>query len=88
MSGSGGQEEDVAAQALEALRAEVGCLRQGIELVYRQCQEAKSAACPGVDCSLTLGQMQKALQAMQGRLQTIEGEPALTMTPEVYRNRI
>ena len=93
MSEAGGEEEDDAAQAFEALRAEVARLRQGIELVYRQGQEAKSAAGsgaagPGVDYSLTLGQMQKALQAVQGRLETIEGKPALAMTPEVYRDRI
>jgi hypothetical protein len=89
MSEAGGQEEDGAAQAFEALQAEVGRLRQGIELLYRQGQEGKGAAGSGVvDYSLTLGQMQKALQAMQGRLETIEGKPALTMTPEAYRNRI
>ena len=91
------EEEDGAAQAFEALRAEVARLREGIELVYRQGQEAKaetkSAAGPGaagsgVDYRLTLGQMQKSLREVEGRLAAIEDKPALTMTPEVYRARI
>src|SRR6266851_2680645 len=52
MSESGGEEEDDAARAFENLREEVASLRRGIELVYRQGQEAK-----GVDYSLTLGEM-------------------------------
>lgn len=80
MSGSVGEEEDDAVRAFEALRDEVASLRKGIELVYRQVQEAK-----GVDYSLTLGQMAKTLQAVQERLATIEEKPALAMMPENYR---
>jgi Family of unknown function (DUF6118) len=83
MSGSAEEEEGDAARAFEALREEVLGLRKGIELVYRQGQEAKS-----VDYSLTLGQMAKTLQALQQGLTAIEGKPALGMTPEVYRERI
>lgn len=83
MSESAGEDEDDAARAFEALREEVAKLRHGVELVYRQGQEAKSA-----DYSLTLGSMAKTLQAVQGRLEAIEGKPALAMTPEVYRERI
>ncbi len=83
MSEANGEDEDDAARAFEALREEVTKLRQGIELVYRQGQEAKS-----VDYSLTLGSMAKSLQAVQGRLEAIEGKPALETTPENYRRRI
>src|SRR5215475_13861516 len=67
-----------AERAFEALRAEVVSLRRGIELVCRQ--EAKT-----VDYTLTLGQMMKTLEAVQGRLAAIESKPALAMTPAVYR---
>jgi hypothetical protein len=83
MSGSAGEDEDDAARAFENLREEVTKLRQGIDLVYKQGQDAKS-----VDYSLTLGSMAKSLQAVQGRLEAIESKPALAMTPEVYRERI
>ena len=72
-----------AERAFEALRAEVAPLRQGIELVYRQGQEA-----PAVDYSPTLGEMAKTLQAMQGRLAAIEGKPALGLTPQLFRQVI
>ena len=72
-----------AERAFEALRAEVAALRTGIELVSRQRQEAK-----GVDYSLTLGSMAKSLEMLQERLAVIEGKPALTMTPAIYREQI
>jgi hypothetical protein len=82
MSDAAGEEDD-AARAFEALREEVASLRSGIERVYQQGQEAKS-----VDYSLTLGQMAKTLQGLQGRLAAIEGKPALEMTPAIYRTEI
>ena len=72
-----------AERAFEALRAEVASLRRGIELAYRQGEEAKT-----VDYTLTLGQMMKTLEAVQGRLAAIESKPALVMTPAVYRREI
>jgi hypothetical protein len=72
-----------AERAFEALRAEVASLRRGIELVYRHGEEAKA-----VDYTLTLGQMMKTLEAVQGRLAAIESKPALEMTPAVYRGEI
>lgn len=83
MSGAASEEDDDAVRAFEALRHEVASLRRGIELVYRQGQDAKS-----VDYSLTLGQMAKTLQALQQRLMAIEAKPALAITPEVYQQRI
>jgi hypothetical protein len=80
-----GQEpdDDGAERAFEALRTEVASLRRGIELLYRQGEEAKT-----VDYTLTLGQMMKTLEAVQGRLAAIESKPALAMTPAVYRAEI
>ena len=72
--------EEDAVRAFEALRVEVAALRRGIELVYRQGQEA-----PAVDYSPTLGEMAKTLQAVQGRLAAIEGKPALGLTPQLFR---
>jgi hypothetical protein len=75
--------EDDAVRAFETLREEVASLRQDIERVYRQGQEAR-----GVDYRLTLGEMAKTLQELQQRLAAIEGKPALQMTPAVYNNQI
>ncbi len=69
-------DEDEATRAFEMLREEVAGLRKGIELIYRQTQDAKA-----VDYSLTLGQMTKTLQTMEGRLVAIEGKPILAMRP-------
>ena len=76
-------DDDGAERAFEALRAEVASLRRGIELLYRQGDEART-----VDYTLTLGQMMKTLEAVQGRLAAIESKPALEMTPAVYRREI
>lgn len=75
--------EDEATQAFEALREEVSRLRQGIERIYRQQQDVKA-----VDYSLTLGQMAKTLQAVQGSLAAIEATPALSMMPRDYRGQM
>ena len=80
MSEASGEEDAV--RAFEALKAEVARLRQGIELVYRQGEEAE------VDYSPTLGEMAKTLQAMQSRLAAIEGKPALGLTPQLFRQLI
>ena len=81
-----------AAQAFEALRAEVAALRQGIELVYRQGQQAAAAAptpAPAaVDYSPTLGAMAKELKAVEARLKAIEGKPALELTPAKFEKDI
>jgi hypothetical protein len=65
------------ALAFEALREEVAALRRGVELVYRQDQQSGTAA---PDYSPTLGKMEKALQAIAGRLDRMERAPALAMT--------
>lgn len=93
--GMAGREPDEgeadAAQAFEGLRAEVAALRQGIELVYRQGQQAAPpppAAPAAVDYSPTLGAIAKELKAVEGRLKAIEGKPALELTPATFEKDI
>jgi hypothetical protein len=74
--------EDDAVRAFEGLKSEVARLRQGIELVYRQSEEA------AVDYSPTLGEMAKTLAAVQSRLAAIEGKPGLGVTPQMFRQQI
>jgi hypothetical protein len=76
-------DDDGAERAFEALCTEVASLRRGIELLYRQGEEVRT-----IDYTLTLGQMMKTLEAVQGRLAAIESKPALEMTPAVYRREI
>jgi hypothetical protein len=80
-----------AAQAFEGLRAEVAALRQGIELLYRQGQQAAAAPAPApaaVDYSPTLGAMAKELKGVEARLKAIEGKPALGLTPSTFKEDI
>jgi len=77
-----------AAQAFEGLRVEVAALRQGIELVYRQGQQAAAAAPAAVDYSPTLGAIAKELKAVEARLKAIEGKPALELTPAAFEKDI
>ena len=79
--------EGDAAQAFEALRAEVAALRRGVELIYRKQQDAPGAG-GVVDYSPTLGGMAKTLQAVEGRLQAIEGKPGLALTPWRFESDI
>jgi hypothetical protein len=81
-------DEDDAARAFEALREEVAALRRGVELVYRQGQQSVAAAPGAPDYSPTLGKMEQALQAIAGRLDAIEHQPALTLTPASFRAEI
>ena len=73
---------DGAERAFEALREEVAALRRGMELVYRQVQQAgqQQPAAAGPDYTLTLGRMEKALGVVAGRLETLERQPALRVT--------
>lgn len=86
----GGGEEDGAdaAAAFEALRAEVAALRRGVELVYRQGSQKDQEAAAPVDYSPTLGVIAKGLQAVEGRLASIEGKPALELTPARFEAEI
>jgi hypothetical protein len=79
------EDDGDAAQAFEALRAEVAALRREVERVYRQGEQAGSGA---PDYSPTLGQMEKALQAIAGRLEAVERQPALRLTPASFGREI
>jgi hypothetical protein len=83
------EEDDDAARAFEALRGEVAALRQGIELVYRQAQQAPAAAALDVpDYSPTLGAIAQELRAVGKRLDGIEAHPALKLTPAAYAAQV
>ena len=72
---------DGAERAFEALREEVAALRRGMELVYRQVQQAgQQPTAAGPDYTLTLGRMEKALGVVAGRLEAVERQPALQVT--------
>ena len=79
------EDDGDAVRAFEALREEVAALRHGVERVYRQGEQAGSGA---PDYSPTLGQMEKALRAIAGRLEAVERQPALTLTPARFRTEI
>jgi hypothetical protein len=82
------EEEDDAAQAFEALRGEVAALRRGIELVYRQAQQAPAAALDAPDYSPTLGAIAQELRAFGKRLDGMEAHPALKLTPAAYATQV
>ena len=79
------EDDGDAVRTFEALRDKVVALRRGVELVHRQGQQAAPSA---PDCGPTLGQMEQALQAIAGRLETVERQPALTLTPARFRSEI
>jgi hypothetical protein len=79
------EDDGDAVQAFEALREEVAALRRGVELVCRQGEQSGPVA---PDYSPTLGQMEKALRAIAGRLEAVERQPALTLTPARFRTEI
>ena len=81
--GHGSEDEaDGAERAFEALRAEVVALRRGLELVYREMQQAgeQPAGAAAPDYSPTLGKMETALRAIAKRLEAVERQPAMQMT--------
>ena len=81
------EDEDDAARAFEALRGEVAALRHGIELVYRQGQQAP-AALDAPDYSPTLGAIAQELSAFGKRLDGMEAHPALQLTPAAYATQV
>lgn len=72
--------EGDAAQAFEALRAEVSVQRRAIEALSAALQSIRST-----DYTPTLGKIAKGLEDMNARLDTIEGHPALQLTPEQHQ---
>ena len=87
----GGSESDEggAEQAFEALRAEVTSMRQQLELLYRQGEQAHDgSAALTPDYTLTLGKMEKTLGVIAMRLAAVEQQPALQMTGAELRREM
>jgi hypothetical protein len=72
-----------AAQAFEALRAEVAGLRQVVEAL-----PAAWEACRPPDTTPTLGGIVQGLTGVTARLEAIERHPALRLTPEQHRQAL
>ena len=87
--GHGAAEEADAAEAFEALRAEVAGVCRGLEhldSLVRQGQREQAEARAGMpDYSFTLGTLAKELAAAGKRLSAIEGKPALALTPSGFQ---
>jgi len=87
----GGSEGDdgSAERAFAALRAEVVAMRQQLELVHRQGEQARDAsAALTPDYTLTLGKMEKTLGVIAARLATVEQQPALQMSGAQLRSEM
>src|ERR1700689_2982105 len=78
-----GDDEEQAARAFEALCSELATQGQKIDLLCRLAQEGRAP-----DYSPTLDDMDNTLNGMKARLAAIEGAPALTLTPAIYRDEI
>src|SRR3954452_11353204 len=72
-----------ATQAFDDLRAEVAVLRRAVEALGPALKENRSP-----DYSLSLGHIAKAQAAIGTRLETIEGHPALRMTPATFSEQL
>jgi len=72
-----------AAQAFEDLRTEVTALRRSVESLP---EELESHRPP--DYTMTLGAIAKGLSTVAGRLESIEGHPALKLTPDQHQQAI
>ncbi len=70
-----------AAQAFEALRAEVAVLRRAVEGLPAAWERPP-------DYSLDLGRMAKGLAELSGQVEAIGRHPALMLTPEQHRRAI
>lgn len=87
-SGSEG-EDGSAEQAFDKLRAEVAAMRQQLELVHRQGEQARDASTALTpDYTLTLGKMEKTLGVIAARLATVEQQPALQMSEAQLRSEM
>jgi len=74
---------DDATRAFDDLRAEVAVLRRAVEALGPALKENRSP-----DYSLSLGHIAKAQAAIGTRLETIEGHPALRMTPATFSEQV
>src|SRR3954468_15481866 len=78
-----GDQLDGATRAFDDLRAEVAVLRRAVEALGPALKENRSP-----DYSLSLGHIAKAQAAIGTRLETIEGHPALRMTPATFGEQL
>jgi hypothetical protein len=72
-----------AAQAFEDLRTEVTALRRSVESLPGEFESHRPP-----DYTVTLGAIAKGLATVAGRLESIEGHPALKLTPELHQEAI
>jgi hypothetical protein len=72
-----------AAQAFEDLRSEVSVLRRAVEALPGEWEANQPP-----DYTPTLGSIAKGLKAVTDRLQSIEGHPALRITPDQHQQAI
>lgn len=80
MDNTADEPEGDAAQAFEALRAEVTALRRSVESLTAAVPSSRPP-----DYTPTLGQIAKGLENVHARLGLIEGHPALQLTPARHR---
>src|SRR6478609_6763072 len=74
---------DDATRAFDDLRAEVAVLRRAVEALGPALKENRSP-----DYSLSLGHIAKTQATIGARLETIEGHPALRMTPAAFGEQL
>src|SRR3954465_5499807 len=74
---------DDATRAFDDLRAEVAVLRRAVEALGPALKENRSP-----DYSLTLGHISKTQATIGARLETIEGHPALRVTPAAFGEQL
>ena len=89
LQGGSGSEDGGAEQAFEALRAQVMAMRQQLELVHRQAEQARDASTVLTpDYTLTLGKMEKTLGVIATRLAAVEQQPALQISGAQLRSEM
>src|SRR4051795_9713025 len=74
---------DDATRAFDDLRAEVAVLRRAVEALGPALKENRAP-----DYSLTLGQIAKTQAAIGAHLETMEGHPALRLTPAAFGEQV
>lgn len=77
------EDEDGAARAFEALRAEVSVMRRAVEALPGAIEEVRAP-----DYGPTLGAIAQTLSGLEEGLAAIEKHPAVKLTPESYARAI
>lgn len=81
-------EADAAERAFEALREEVAAQRRALEQLAGLVAQGRPPDEPAPDYSPTLGAMAQELRSVGARLDGIEAQPTLRLTPASYRAEI